>query len=148
MPAAIGYLLDTNIVVHLIRGNPLAERIDAQFNLRSGLSRCIVCVVTVGECLSLARGFAWGAAKTKYLKQVLETIPWVDINHPDVLDAYADIDQAGKKRGLNMGKNDVWIAATARATGNVLLTTDQDFDHLHGTWINRVWINPDLQGSA
>jgi predicted nucleic acid-binding protein len=31
----------------------------------------------------------------------------------------------------NMGKNDLWIAATAYALNAVLLTTDADFDHLH-----------------
>lgn len=29
-----------------------------------------------------------------------------------------------------MGKNDLWIAATAYVTGATLLTTDADFDHL------------------
>lgn len=31
----------------------------------------------------------------------------------------------------NMGKNNLWIAACALATGATLLTTDKDFDHLH-----------------
>lgn len=31
----------------------------------------------------------------------------------------------------NMGKNDLWIAATASALDLTLLTTDRDFDHLH-----------------
>jgi len=30
-----------------------------------------------------------------------------------------------------MGKNDLWIAATAYALEAVLLTTNGDFDHLH-----------------
>ena len=30
----------------------------------------------------------------------------------------------------NMGKNDLWIAATASITKTILLTTDNDFDHL------------------
>jgi tRNA(fMet)-specific endonuclease VapC len=30
-----------------------------------------------------------------------------------------------------MGKNDLWIAATAKVLGGVLLTTDGDFDHLN-----------------
>ncbi len=41
-----------------------------------------------------------------------------------------------------MGKNDLWIAATANATGALLLTTDKDFDHLDGAFLNRVWIDP------
>lgn len=30
-----------------------------------------------------------------------------------------------------MGKNDLWIAATAALLGLKLVTTDHDFDHLH-----------------
>jgi len=25
---------------------------------------------------------------------------------------------------------------------SLLLTTDLDFDHLHGTWIDRIWVDP------
>ena len=41
-----------------------------------------------------------------------------------------------------MGKNDLWIAATAMATGATLLTTDKDFDHLDPTFLTRDWIDP------
>jgi predicted nucleic acid-binding protein len=33
-----------------------------------------------------------------------------------------------------MGKNDLWIAATAHAMDAMLLTTDGDFDHLHNVF--------------
>jgi tRNA(fMet)-specific endonuclease VapC len=41
-----------------------------------------------------------------------------------------------------MGRNDVWIAASAAVTGATLMTTDRDFDLLDGTHIQRVWIDP------
>ena len=34
-----------------------------------------------------------------------------------------------------MSKNDLWIAATAHASGAVLLSTDGDFKHLGGVWL-------------
>lgn len=34
-----------------------------------------------------------------------------------------------------MGKNDLWIAATARLADGILLTTDRDFDHLGSSGI-------------
>jgi len=40
-----------------------------------------------------------------------------------------------------MGKNDLWIAATAHVTGATLLTADADFDHLNGAFLNRVLID-------
>ncbi|MBK9016619.1 MAG: PIN domain-containing protein [Saprospiraceae bacterium] len=36
----------------------------------------------------------------------------------------------------NMGKNDLWIAATAHATQATLLTTDMDFNHLDGVFFD------------
>ena len=37
MAPTIGYLLDTNVLVALIRGKELGTRIDAQYNLRAEL---------------------------------------------------------------------------------------------------------------
>jgi len=34
-----------------------------------------------------------------------------------------------------MGKNDLWIAATAYTLNATLVTTDTDFDHLDGEFI-------------
>lgn len=31
----------------------------------------------------------------------------------------------------NMGKNDLWVAATTLVTNATLITTDGDFDHLN-----------------
>jgi tRNA(fMet)-specific endonuclease VapC len=148
MAASVGYLLDTSILLALIRGKELGKRIDDRFKLRSGLSRCIISVVTVGECLSLARKLNWGKKKVQDLKRLLDEVPWVDINRTDILDTYAEIDDASRKLGRSMGKNDVWIAATARVTSSTLLTTDKDFDHLDNLLINRIWINPDLESSS
>jgi len=142
MSANVGYLLDTNILIELIRGNPLGQHIDARFGLRVALNRSMICVVTVGEMHSLVRQFAWGQAKIDALEEMLRELVWLDINNPQVLDAYGEIDHASIVAGRKMGKNDVWIAATARVTRATLLTTDPDFDHLHGTWIHRVWVDP------
>jgi len=42
-----------------------------------------------------------------------------------------------------MGKNDLWIAATAAVTGATLLTTDRDFDKLAPRFLAREWIDPE-----
>jgi tRNA(fMet)-specific endonuclease VapC len=36
----------------------------------------------------------------------------------------------------NMGKNDLWIAATASILNLKLITTDQDFNHLDATFLS------------
>ena len=76
---------------------------------------------------------------------MLDELVWVDINRPEVLQAFGEIDHYSEKvmkPAHPMGQNDMWIAACAKATGATLLTTDKDFDHLHGQHINRVWIDP------
>ena len=40
----------------------------------------------------------------------------------------------------NMGKNDLWIAATASILNATLLTTDLDFNHLHNVFLNLEYI--------
>ena len=41
-----------------------------------------------------------------------------------------------------MGNNDMWIAATALVSGQALITTDKDFDHLNGSLITVHWVDP------
>jgi predicted nucleic acid-binding protein len=43
-----------------------------------------------------------------------------------------------------MGKNDIWIAATASVVNAILMTTDTDFDHLNGVFLSVVYIDPRL----
>ncbi len=52
----------------------------------------------------------------------------------------ADLSGSGGAR--NMGKNDIWIAATALYTNLPLLTTDQDFRFLHNNPLQIMWIDP------
>ncbi|MGH7135461.1 MAG: hypothetical protein ACREHD_06950 [Pirellulales bacterium] len=63
-----GYLLDTNILVHLIRGKAVGKAIEANFGLHGGLNRSIICVVTVGETYSLARKWNWGQSRVARLQ--------------------------------------------------------------------------------
>ena len=41
----------------------------------------------------------------------------------------------------NMGKNDIWIAATAAVIGAKLITIDNDFDHLNGAFLEVIKID-------
>ena len=144
MAETVGYLLDTNVLVALIRGNHLGQKIDAEYNLRAELNRSMISVVTVGEIYALGRKFGWGQNKLDTLQSLLDELVWIDINRPEVLKSYGEIDHDSERMGRSMAKNDVWIAATAKATGATLLTTDKDFDHLDGNHITRIWIDPEL----
>jgi tRNA(fMet)-specific endonuclease VapC len=48
-------LLDTNIVIHLIRDNEIGQQVDAAFQICHRPDRPLISIVTIGECLSLAR---------------------------------------------------------------------------------------------
>jgi len=151
------HLLDTNVLVALMRAKELGQHIDETYKPRQAKFKPIISVVSVGEMLSLARQFGWGAKKTAEIGKLVENLIVEDINTPEILAAYAEIDHASRAGGRKMSKNDVWIAATAKVAGATLLTTDKDFDHLSVTSpihkpdmpvIGLTWINPDLGSTA
>jgi tRNA(fMet)-specific endonuclease VapC len=136
-------LLDTNILIHLARGGVAAQRLEAGYGLRSRRLTPFISVVTVGELMAFARHAGWGVAKQSVLEQLVGNLVVVDINPDPVLRAYAQFDADLTRAGTRMGQqNDLWIAATAAATGAVVLTTDRDFDVLHPAHIQREWVDP------
>src|SRR4051812_41441372 len=106
------YLLDTNIIVALLRRNDLGRFLEGAYGLIPG-RRLPVCVVTVGELYALANKFGWGPAKRASLASMLAHFDVVDINDPVTLTTYGDVDAWSLAQGYKMGKNDIWIAATA-----------------------------------
>jgi predicted nucleic acid-binding protein len=142
MPLPGGYLLDTNVIVELVRWNPLGQYLDATYGLLAGTTSCSVSVITHGELNALMRKFNWGSRNIAFMQACLSALTLLDINDPQLLTAYGEIDAACDAGGRPMGKNDVWIAATARVTATTVLTSDRDFDFIHGTWIDREWVDP------
>src|SRR6266545_7828233 len=127
------YLLDTNVVLALVRGQALGASIDETYKLSRAKQRPLVCIVTHGEVRVLAHRNGWGGKKMQTLQHALDQLVTVDIHHPAVIDAYVSLDlvsQSHREGSKNMGKNDLWIAAVTKAAGAVLLTTDNDFSHL------------------
>ncbi len=64
------------------------------------------------------------------------------IESGELVDTHAKIDAHFQSRGRAMGKNDLWIAATANFFDARLLTTDTDFDELDSRFLERDWISP------
>ena len=141
------YILDTNICLAYVRGkSEFYEKIDEQLGLRAPDTLIIISVVTKAELLSLGIQNGWGTKKLNALEKLLDKMFIIDISENDstLIDAYAKIDAfsqgnlQGEPLGMsarNMGKNDLWIAATAHVANAELVTTDGDFDHLNGKWI-------------
>src|SRR5262249_25374591 len=133
-------VLDTNILVHLLRGNEMGQAIERKYKVGQRTPRAIISVVTKGELKALAYKFGWNRDKHERLDAMLTALPAADVSHNSIYEAYATIDCASAALGVKMGKNDLWIAATTSVVGGVLLTTDADFDHLSsiGLRIERV----------
>ncbi len=147
------YLLDTNILVGYIRGATWAREVHDKYNLSDSDAMVFTSIICHGEMLALARKLNWGKNKQAELEKILNEISMIDINHKEILDAYALIDAwtHGKsvacqqspppKPAIPMGQNDLWIAATARASNATLLSTDKDFAHLNRVWIEYVYVD-------
>lgn len=136
-------LLDTSILIHLLKATALGTRVAGEHGLRSRGDRPLLSIVSVGEALAFAKKRGWGEAKVTKLRELIQQLVIVDINPTEVLESYASIDAFCERQGRQLGKNDLWIAATAAATGALLLTADKDFDPLHGSLLNRAWYDPE-----
>jgi tRNA(fMet)-specific endonuclease VapC len=136
------YLLDTNMLVHYVRGDKVWHRIQSKYALLVADPQPLISVVSVGELRSLALQFNWQTARRTQMEFILNYFEWINIDREAVLRHYSMIDAYTRKQGRPMGKNDLWIAATARATGARILTTDRDFDFIHSLFIRRDWIDP------
>jgi predicted nucleic acid-binding protein len=142
LAAAEPRLPDTNILVHLIRDDRLSRRIEANFGFRSPSTLSIISAVEEGEIESLALQFQWGDARKQRMRELLDRFLIVPLGYSGVVAAYARIDNHCRRIGRSMAQNDLWIAATAHATGARLITTDRDFDHLDPLFLTRDWIDP------
>jgi tRNA(fMet)-specific endonuclease VapC len=123
-------VLDTNILVHWLRGKDAGLKLRQDYELGARRPRPIIPVVVKAEIKSLALQFGWGEQRREALDALLRELPVADISSEAVIQAYARIDHESRQLGRRMGKNDLWIAAVASVQGAVVVTTDQDFDHL------------------
>lgn len=126
--------LDTNVVVHWIRQNEIGIRLRDDYKLHERADRPIFSTIVEGELRALAKVWKWGQNKLDTLDEILAELVRVDAGFPDIVKSYAELYAADQTLGKNTGQNDLWIAATARSAGAVLLTCDDDFS----------WMGPSL----
>lgn len=149
------FLLDTGMLLGLTRKAPWARRTLDRVHLDDQETATFTSVICHGELLALAEKNGWGERRRTELASTLAKVPTLDINKQAILNAYALIDAwtHGKsvtaphnvsppEPAISMGKNDIWIAATAHASKATLLSTDKDFDHLDGVWLKRLYVDP------
>jgi tRNA(fMet)-specific endonuclease VapC len=131
-------LIDTNIALLAIREGEEWKRLWQSLGMEQ--STIFFSVVSIGELRSIALRNSWGNKRIAEMEKLMSEFVILDINIEVVIRQYARIDtfSQGKLKDMplgissrNMGKNDLWIAASASAFQLTLLTTDHDFDHLH-----------------
>jgi len=136
------YLIDTNIIVHFVRDLALYKAVENDYQIFESPNKVVISEVSIGEIYSLSKRNRWGERRMERLERFLSSLTVAPISyHPDIYRAYAIIDAYSQSKhptfslpqgmtARNMGKNDVWIAATAYILRATLVTTDKDFDHL------------------
>lgn len=137
-------LLDTNVLVELIRNRDAGRRINNELALGERPERPVICVVTVGELRAAALKFGWGPKKRAALDELVRQLVVIDIRADAVLTRYAEINQYSErevKPARPLGQNDMWIAACAATYDAVLVTSDNDFDHLTPRFIERIKVD-------
>ncbi len=144
------YLLDTSVLLLLVRGGERGRAIDQRFGLSTAAGRPFVSVVTHAELQVLAIRNGWGPAKMEALAAVLANVVTIDVRRSGpLLEAYVAVELASRQHrpsARTMSHNDLWIAATAKVARATLLTTDRDFTHLSPDHCRVVLI--DLQENA
>ena len=138
-------LFDTNVVVGMVRNDAFEAHLDEVYPYDA--NKILLSVVSQGELQSLAIQWKWGYKKLMRLEYLITRFVVYPIKVQTIIQAYAQIDAFSQGKlpdkpmpkgtsARNMGKNDLWIAATAHATQATLLTTDSDFNHLHNAFLD------------
>ena len=121
-------VFDTNVIVGLIR---------RELELPP---QAIISVVVAAELEAFSLKSDWGYQKIAVMRAMFDRFGVVEIGE-DLISTYARLDAYSQGKlyleplparmsARNMGKNDLWIAATALFFDMELRTNDQDFDHL------------------
>lgn len=146
----MNYLLDTNLLVIYVRNNQVTRRVEDYLNLLSADNTLVISVVSVGEIRSIAKRNGWGDQKMAKIDDLLSGFLVADINIGNIIERYAQIDAYSQGKlahrpltisARNMGKNDLWIAATASIYTLELVTTDRDFDHLKDQYLKLITVD-------
>jgi tRNA(fMet)-specific endonuclease VapC len=142
-------VIDTCVLIHIVRDTITGKNCLEELEKFDEAGNVIISVVTKAELESFIGQNNWGKPKVEKLHKILKEITYIDISNADqlLIDAYSEIDAFSKRKikdrngdllkgsAKKMGKNDLWIAATAYSLDIPLMTTDGDFDHLDGTLI-------------
>lgn len=146
------YVLDTNIVVNAGRSLNFQAYLHEEFDLFNPSYIRIISIVSAAELLVIAPKGNLGERRIARQARMLQMTLEVPLTQKTKV-LYAELDLYGRgkhpSKSLDssthrlMGKNDLWIAATAIEHGAELITTDKDFSHLDGHFLKVHYIDAD-----
>lgn len=143
----MNYVYDTNVLLKYLREDAFKDRLETKLDMSNPENQNLVSIVSVGELMSLSLRNQWGRKRIQRLNFIIEKFIIIDIRYLKLAQRYAEIDafSQGKLKdkplntsARNMGKNDIWIAATASLVNARLITYDKDFDHLDKVFLDVV----------
>src|SRR5262245_38270734 len=126
------YLLDTNAISDVMSDHPKVVSRIASFAGRVAGS-----VVAWGEIVDGLARMPAGKRRTRLegkASLVFALLSWQVVTVP-IAEVYGDLKAVLFRHGLNLGDNDLWIAATALGLGMILVTRDLDFHYVPGLLI-------------
>lgn len=142
-------LFDTNIIISIARSTNPVKAVEL---LNPNAELIYISIESIAEVQSIAFQNNWGSVKLTSLEYIFSNVTVIELT--DILiDAYINIDAFSQrnhpsfqefphKTSRNMGKNDLWIAATASLLNLTLVTTDADFDHLNNYFLKLYRLEP------
>jgi predicted nucleic acid-binding protein len=147
------YLLDTGIPLSYIRDSAFSIYVDQHYAPSKSPNIACISIVTIGELISLSIRSGWGNEKKQKMAALLKAIPAIEVRHPAITVAFAEIDAYRSGRhptrplppnssARALSDNDIWIAATGAVLKATLLTTDKDFLFLDGIFLHVIYIDP------
>lgn len=125
------YLLDTNILIYLIKNQPpqVAERIDAL----ADDDKLAMSFITWAELLRGAEGSQRREATLRQLQAMARQVPVLYPQGPGICEHYAIQATGLKRRARPIGANDLWIACHALAIGATLVSHNgSEFSRVDG----------------
>lgn len=125
------YLLDTNILIYLIKNQPpaVAERV----NRLSPEERLTMSFVSYAELLMGAERSSRRERVIQRLERLRQEIIVLYPDNPAICQHYAEQFTALKTAGTPIGASDLWIACHALAEGATLVTNNtREFQRITG----------------
>ncbi len=133
------YLLDTNILIYLIKNRPPA--ISVRVNALEGEATLGMSFVTYAELLKGAERSTRKPQVLRGLEQLIRTVPVRFEIDAALCRHYAQQSSRLRKAGTSIGGNDLWIASHALMLDATLVTNNlREFERVEGLRLEN-WVD-------